>query len=70
MIREYRIEQLRERHVTIKEILNFIESPKQLNNVFKKKVKIDFKRISISGHSFGGALAIYTTMKDKRITGK
>ena len=69
MIREFRIEQLRERHVTIKEILNLIESPKKLSSIFKKKVKVDLMRLSIAGHSFGGALAIYTTMKDKRITG-
>ena len=37
--------------------------------MFQSDVELDYSKISIIGHSFGGTTALYTTIYDKRITG-
>lgn len=49
--------------------MDFICEKKNINKIFNKEVKIDYEKLSIMGHSFGGTTALYATYLDNRIKG-
>ena len=61
--------QLQSRYEVIKGLLDFIYDPKKIEEVFQEKIRLDYDKISIGGHSFGGGTAIYSCLFEKRITG-
>lgn len=69
MIKEIRGEQLEIRYQAVIKLLDFIYDEERVEKAIGKKIKVNYDKIMISGHSFGGVTAIYTSLRDDRITG-
>lgn len=62
-------ETLQIRYSLVKSILDSVYDKKTMNELFGRDIQINYENISISGHSFGGGTAFFTSLVDKRITG-
>jgi hypothetical protein len=68
-MKNIRLNQIKVRKAKISSLLDFLEDSEKLHDVFQTDILINTKSISISGHSFGAATAVYTAMNEPRITG-
>lgn len=69
-IKSKRWVQLKERRDIISLCLDFIYDNKKIDNIFGEKVNLDYNKLTIMGHSFGGITAIYSCFKEsERIRG-
>ncbi|EAR87054.1 plasma platelet-activating factor acetylhydrolase (macronuclear) [Tetrahymena thermophila SB210] len=71
---EFRNCQLKDRLETSQKMLDIIYDKEFMKRIFncsndEDEIPIDYEKISILGHSFGGSTALYTAMNDQRITG-
>lgn len=66
----FRNEQLNTRKKVIKSVLDYISESKNVQNLFgSSTMKLNYNKIFLAGHSFGGAAAGETAVEDKRVTG-
>ncbi len=63
-----RLPQLQVRKRQIKLALDFIYSPENINNLFQRKVQLDYQKVFMAGHSFGSATSVTVAHEDSRIT--
>jgi len=67
---EIRTGQLHHRALYVKDLLSIVYEQKRMQQILEKSdLKINYKQIFLSGHSFGGATAVETATYDKRVTG-
>jgi len=62
--------QIQDRKEIIKEVLDFIAKPSNIQNLFEdNQVTLDLNNLFFAGHSFGGATVSELAVEDQRITG-
>lgn len=64
---DHRREALAARVQICKTLLDDLQNSKLLEDLFKRPVEIDFDKVIVMGHSFGGATALATSYEDKRV---
>lgn len=69
-IKSIRWVQLKERRDIISLCLDCIYDNKKIDKIFEEKINLDYNKLTIMGHSFGGITAIYSCFKEnERIRG-
>jgi len=60
---------LKVRKDLVRKTLDYVENESNIEELFETQVNIDFERVFMVGHSFGGGTAASVVSEDKRITG-
>lgn len=68
-IKEVRGSQLERRKETITVILDYVYDLKKMKELFKRDVPVNYEKLMLGGHSFGGITSIYTSLLDNRVKG-
>jgi len=65
-----RNEQLQVRKKTVLRILDMVSDPSYIHKIFNnQEINLDYSRLFLAGHSFGGGTTAELATEDKRITG-
>jgi len=63
-----RIPQLEVRKKQIKSVLDYIYNQDKIDQLFNRKVSLDYDKVFMAGHSFGSATSVTVAHDDSRIT--
>jgi len=63
-----RVPQLEVRKKQIKSALDYVYNPGKIDQLFNRKISLDYDKVFMAGHSFGSATSVTVAHDDSRIT--